>query len=394
MKPILFVQIASTLTIAMCALVASAATDGAQPSTGVQYLRVVIAVEPVTPASNRFLKAQSLEAGMTKALGQPVKVSSQHSLRNAAIDTRSGNYDALWVTSNLAVSAIKDPRYEMIGFDGQMTRFALLAAPEIADLKALKGGILYLPQEDSAAGAAALGLLSDHGIRLTDFHSVFTSGNYEVAQLAIEQRIASVTSLPEPVVQAWLKLHPRGGRVLEVSAPVPGQTLVVLKTLSGATKQRLSDWFAQQAKVSALTAVTPAAFKYVTGLSHYTPEEVAGLQKVTASQVMSLVKAGAQLVDVRTAAEFATKHIAAATLLSYAEYSPRYVGVDISRDGFDVSKLQSSKRLVLYCNGPECWKSYKAAMRAIASKQFAQVYWFRGGLPEWERHGLATVRQE
>ena len=407
MKPNLLVQIASTLALAMCALTAGAAaggsnaasTDasafvGAQSGTGVQYIRVVTAFEPVTAASNGFLKAQSLEAGMTKALGQPVKVSSQHSLRNVAIDTRSGNYDALWVPSNLAVSAMKDQRYEMIGFDGQMTRFALVAATEIADFKALKGGILYLPQEDSSAGAVARGLLSDHGLRLTDFKSIFTSGNYEVAQMAVEQRITSVTSLPEPVVQAWLKLHPGGGRVLEVSAPVPGQTLVVLKTLSVATKQRLSDWFALQAKVSALTAVTPAAFKYVTGLSHYTPEEVAGVQKVTASEVVNLIKAGAQVVDVRTAAEFAAKHIPAATLVSYAEHSPRYVGADISLDDFEVSKLQGSKSLVLYCNGPECWKSYKAALRAIASKQFAQVYWFRGGLPEWERSGMTTARQE
>ena len=371
----------------------ASASGGAQSGTGVPFIRVVTAFEPVTAASNGYLKAQSLEAGLSKALGQAVKVSSQHSLRNVAIDTRSGNYDALWVPSNLAVSAIKDQRYEMIGFDGQMTRFALVATAGIADFKTLKGGNLYLPQEDSSAGAVATGLLSDHGIRLTDFKSIFTSGNYQVAQMAVEQRITSVTSLPEPVVQAWLKLHPGGGRVLEVSAPVPGQTLVVLKTLSATTKQRLSEWFASQANVSALTAVTPAAFKYVTGLSHYTPEEVAGLQKVTASEVANLVKAGAQIVDVRTASEFAAKHIPAATLLPYAEHSPRYVGADISLDGFDVSKLQSSKSLILYCNGPECWKSYKAALRAIASKQFAQVYWFRGGLPEWERNGLAIARQ-
>lgn len=371
----------------------ASASGGAQSGTGVPFIRVVAAFEPVTAASNGYLKAQSLEAGLSKALGQAVKVSSQHSLRNVAIDTRSGNYDALWVPSNLAVSAIKDQRYEMIGFDGQMTRFALVATAGIADFKALKGGNLYLPQEDSSAGAVATGLLSDHGIRLTDFKSIFTSGNYEVAQMAVEQRITSVTSLPEPVVQTWLKLHPGGGRVLEVSAPVPGQTLVVLKTLSATTKQRLSEWFASQANVSALTAVTPAAFKYVTGLSHYTPEEVAGVQKVTASEVANLVKAGAQIVDVRTASEFTAKHIPAATLLPYAENSPRYVGADISRDGFDVNKLQSSKSLILYCNGPECWKSYKAALRAIASKQFAQVYWFRGGLPEWERNGLAIARQ-
>ena len=44
--------------------------------------------------------------------------------------------------------------------------------------------------------------------------------------------------------------------------------------------------------------------------------------------------------------------------------------------------------MIFHCNGPECWKSYKASQVALASG-FRTVYWFRGGMPEWERNGLA-----
>ena len=95
----------------------------------------------------------------------------------------------------------------------------------------------------------------------------------------------------------------------------------------------------------------------------------------------------------RTAAEFETKHIPGAKLLPYEEYSARIVGADLSKDGFDVSKLASNSKVVLYCNGPECWKSFKAALRANDSKRFEAVYWFRGGMPEWEKAGLPVTKE-
>lgn len=405
MQPNLIIKMMLTLVLATFGLEAGAvagatadppAINNAVNSTSrapSQQLRVAIEFEPITATSNGFSIATSLEPKMAKAIGRAVKVISNASMRKIAIDTRSDNFDALWVPSNLAISAIKDARYEMIGFDGHFKRYALVALRGALDFNTIKGGSLYLPQEDSSAGAVGIAMLSDHGIRLADFKSVFTAGDYAVAQFTLEQNAATVTSLPEQVVKDWLKHHPTAGKVLDVSAPVPGQTLVVLKSLSAVTKQRLSEWFAQQANVSTLTPITPAVFEYVTGLSHYTPVAVPGIHKVTAPEVINLVKAGAQIVDVRTAAEFAERHIPSATLMPYTEISPRYVGADISKDIFEVAKLPTSISLILYCNGPECWKSYKASLVAAGSKRFSNVYWFRGGLPEWERSGMAIARQ-
>jgi len=364
-----------------------------QESAPAGSLRVGVAFDPVNQESNVYSRAASLEAPLSRTVGGAVRVVGSRSLREIAIGTRSAEFDALWVPSNLAVGAVKDARYEVIGFDGKMTKMALVVATEIATFDDLKGRTLYLPQEDSPASAVGVALLSDHGIRLSDFRLVFTSGSYQIAQFALEKKLCAATIMPEPEAIAWLAAHPGKGKVLEVSAPVPGQTLVARKTLAAPLKQSLSDYFATQVSLKTLPVAAPASYKYVTGLSHYTPEEVAGVRKVLAKEVSDMIKDGVQVVDVRTAAEFETKHIPGAKLLPYEEYSARIVGADLSKDGFDVSKLASNSKVVLYCNGPECWKSFKAALRANDSKRFEAVYWFRGGMPEWEKAGLPVTKE-
>lgn len=383
------VAVLGTLAATAAAAAPVAARQGASPEVAaISTLRIGVAFDPVNQASNGFARAIALESPLARAVGMPVRVVGSRSLREIAIGTRSGEFDALWVPSNLAISAIKDQRYEMIGFDGRMIRMALVVTPDIKSFDDLKGRTLYLPQQDSPASTVGTALLSDHGIRLTDFRLVFTSGSYEIAGFALERKLCAVTIMPEPEANAWLAAHPGLGKILEVSAPVPGQTLIARKTLGAATKQQLSEYFATQAAVKALAGATPASYKYVTGLSHYTPEDVAGVRKVTAKEVTELAKAGVQVVDVRTAAEYDAKHIPAAKLVTYEEYSARIIGADLANDGFDVTKLAGTKKVVLYCNGPECWKSFKAAKRANASRQFEAVYWFRGGMPEWEKAGL------
>ena len=48
--------------------------------------------------------------------------------------------------------------------------------------------------------------------------------------------------------------------------------------------------------------------------------------------------------------------------------------------------------LVFGCNGPECWKSFKAS-RAALKAGYTQVYWFRTGFPAWRASGRA-VKQD
>lgn len=47
----------------------------------------------------------------------------------------------------------------------------------------------------------------------------------------------------------------------------------------------------------------------------------------------------------------------------------------------------TSRTLVVYCAGPQCWGSYNAALRAI-HMGFRNVYWYRGGIEAWGQAGL------
>ncbi|MBL0140569.1 MAG: hypothetical protein IPP91_00485 [Betaproteobacteria bacterium] len=75
----------------------------------------------------------------------------------------------------------------------------------------------------------------------------------------------------------------------------------------------------------------------------------------------------------------------------YREKSAKDAKFDRTQDQFDLSKLPSDKNapLVTFCNGPECWKSYKGATLARDAGH-KHVYYLRGGLPEWIAKGLPT----
>ena len=47
----------------------------------------------------------------------------------------------------------------------------------------------------------------------------------------------------------------------------------------------------------------------------------------------------------------------------------------------------TTRTLVVYCAGPQCWGSYNAALRAI-HMGFRNVHWYRGGIEAWRQSGL------
>ena len=77
----------------------------------------------------------------------------------------------------------------------------------------------------------------------------------------------------------------------------------------------------------------------------------------------------------------------AADLAHYNTYKDAKI-VDLAAIG----KLDKSKPTAFFCNGPECWKSYKAAEQA-KKMGFAKVYWLRSGMPEWRAKNLPVRKQ-
>jgi rhodanese-related sulfurtransferase len=133
-------------------------------------------------------------------------------------------------------------------------------------------------------------------------------------------------------------------------------------------------------------------YKYVSTLGYFTPRQLPGATIVTADQVADLMKNGATLYDTRSAEEYGQRHIQGAKFLPYVEKSRKEVGFDEKLDRFEVDKIGADKNapVIFACNGAECWKSYKACQQA-AKAGYKQVYWFRGGFPEWSLAGLPTA---
>ena len=107
------------------------------------------------------------------------------------------------------------------------------------------------------------------------------------------------------------------------------------------------------------------------------------MTRVSAEEVAELAKQNVTIVDTRSQKEYDSEHVRGAILASYLEKSLKEVDFDASKDDFSALKsVPKDKPVVFLCNGPECWKSYKASRAAVAAG-YSKIYWFRGGMPEW-----------
>ncbi|HEB74747.1 MAG TPA: rhodanese-like domain-containing protein [Nitrospirae bacterium] len=96
-----------------------------------------------------------------------------------------------------------------------------------------------------------------------------------------------------------------------------------------------------------------------------------------------------KIYDVRKKAEYVDGHIPGAISVPYKEKSRKTVDFDSSKDRFDLGKFPSDKNepIIVHCNGPRCWKSYKAAVLLLKAG-YKKVYWYRNsGFPGWKSKG-------
>ena len=355
-------------------------------------LVVAVTTDPYTSQTNGQLASMAYARALAAATGGAVNVMSYKSLREISRAAWAGELDAGWLPANIAIGLLNKGGYTLLGSDGKTVQIALLSTSRIQEPKDLIRKTLFLPQEDSLASHVGMAMLSERGVRLTDFASVHANGTYEVAQLAIASGINDVTAIPEAQALTWLKANPEKGRILGVSPEVPAQMLVARTSLDPLLKAKLIEWARSSLTDGGEIALPHAdSLKYVSRLAHYTPDDLAGVARITAKEAKVIAAKGAAFVDVRTLKEFATKRIAGAMTVPYTEISGRVPGGTYSEDGFALTEV-AAKEAIFYCNGPECWKSYKAAKRALDSKRFQRVFWLRGGLPEWEREGLPVTQ--
>jgi len=119
-----------------------------------------------------------------------------------------------------------------------------------------------------------------------------------------------------------------------------------------------------------------------------TPESLSGVKVVDDEWVKANMDKY-KVFDVRKKAEFVEGHLPGAEWVYYREKSEKAVDFDPEEDNFKIEKFPSDKGtpIIVYCNGPRCWKSYKTAV-LLQRAGYTNVHWYRnGGFPGWKSKG-------
>ena len=381
---------------AALALLALAATLA--PAAARAQLTAMVAVEPTAKKAAHTILRSAAEAGLAKAAAQPATLTTSEDLADVMRATRSAGYDVFIGPAQVAASALQRG-YELVGATHKSEQYVLVGSAALAGVAAMKGRRLYLPQQDSVYTYMARGMLNEAGLSFQDLRGVQHEKFPQAGLSALSLGSTDATVVRTEDWNEWNAAHPGVGKVLATSQPVPGGfSVVVKKELPADVRARLAQWFQAGAGASGLPAVAlrPEAAEYrkVAELGLFTPVALPGVQRVSAREAQKLQAEGALIVDTRTDKEYKAKRIRGAVLAPYVEKSLKDVAFNPAQDDFQaLDKLPAAtdraRPVVFACNGAECWKSYKAA-KVAAGKGYKQVYWLRGGLPEWDENGLPT----
>ena len=366
-------------------------------ASGWAQVSAVVAIEPTERKTGLMLSRFSLEEQLGKLMGQEVSVSTSEDLTDVMRATRSGGYDVFIAPAQVAASALSHG-YELVGATDGSEHYLLVGRKTLASTAELWQGRIYLPQQDSIYTYLARGMLNANGLSFKDL-KVVTYARYPMAGLtAVSLGLTDATVVRREDWEAWSKEFPGVAKVLASSGAVPGGfSVAVKKDLPSEVRGRVAKWFASPTAGSGLKPVVHLAemgqYKAVAQLGTFTPTQLPGATVVTAAQVQQLIAKGAVVVDTRNEKEYRSKQIQGAVFVPYHEKSLKDVAYEASLDDFSgLAKLDPNKPTIFHCNGAECWKSYKASRAALA-RGFKQVYWFRGGLPEWEAAGMQVLRE-
>ena len=351
-------------------------------------ISALLVIEPTERKDGLLVSRGALEAGLGRALNQTVKVQASEDLTDAMRQTRSAGPDVFIAPPQVVASALSHG-YELVGSTEAEEQYLLVGKAGLASTAALRGqGRIYLPQQDSIYTYLARGLLTAQALSFRDLKQVQYARFPPAGLVALTMNLADATVIRRADWDAWSKVHPGEAQMLASSGPVPGGLSVAVKaSLPADVRSRLARWFESAAPTAGLKPVAQrserSAYQRVAEWGTFTPTALTGATVVDAAAVKRLQAQGAVLVDTRTQAEFDQRHIDGARWAPYVEKSLKDVVYDVKADDFaGLAVLDKNKPTVFLCNGAECWKSYKASRAALAAG-FNQVYWFRGGMPEW-----------
>lgn len=381
------------LAVVLASVAQAASAQGVPPApAGAAPPRVLVAMDPADEGSG-LLSIAVANTPLPRLLGAPVTVLPVRDLRDAMRATRTGENDAIIAPAHVIASALAHG-YELAAHTGGDERYVLVAsgAKTVAELK---GRSAYFPHEDSLRTYVGRGLLTQGGLSVRALKHVSYAQSSLAGLMSLGGRY-DVTVALEREWNAWAAANPQRAQVLAVSRPLPaGFGVALRRDTSPAFKRAIVQW------VTTTDNVVPGAprfratsdarpYDYVASLGIVTPEALEGVRRVSAREALELAQRGAKLVDVRTEREYKARHARGAIHVPYGEKSLKEPDFDATVDSFPgLARLGKGEPLVFLCNGAECWKSYKASKWA-RNAGYQNVYWLRGGMPEWIAQGLPT----
>lgn len=151
----------------------------------------------------------------------------------------------------------------------------------------------------------------------------------------------------------------------------------------GVSLDELMAWERQDMKVSASKSLH-------TGSMHGpTPNSIPGGQVITTKGLVALLQSPqvrAHVFDVLGGPQQLPNAIPAAAASQAGSFNDETQ----QRFGQYLQQVTQGNReapLVFYCQGPQCWMSYNASLRAI-NLGYKNVLWYRGGIEAWQQAGL------
>ncbi|MDP2961157.1 MAG: PhnD/SsuA/transferrin family substrate-binding protein [Sulfurimicrobium sp.] len=341
-------------------------------------------------------KYQALAKYLGSQLKVPVDFSPVASPFIAAKRASRGEYDMIIAPAHTIASVLKAGFNPLCKEGGTVETFFVAGQnSKWGGIKEANGAKLGLPPFESLQASLARGELNSKAVETKKHFKEARYFRSQEAQLfALEINSMDIVAVDSAMAEKWLKSHP--GKIIQRTAEAPKMAFAVnAKKISPDQEKVIESALLKYAEVEthawkkiSFSPTKREEFVSIASMLNTTPRELAGVHVIEAKQASDLIAKGVLVVDVRNEAEYLEGHVKGALQLPYHEVSAKEVGFDASEDKFDLAKLPHDKNtaMLLYCDGTHCWKSYKSALMAVRDG-YKNIYWFRGGFPEWKAAG-------
>jgi rhodanese-related sulfurtransferase len=373
------------LRLAILPLLLASALAQAAPLT----LGVVLDQNESLTDSDTTRRYRAFAGEIEQAVGQPVRMQYYKKGFSAIKRAKDGTLDMVFGPAQV-IANISKFKFEPILKSDEKTAASFVAGPNYrGNLSAKSGAKLGVPDYESLMGGMARSEINSRGLAKSDFAEVKFHRMAEAPLYGLKLGRYDLAVASAEEAKAWTAAN--GGRIVFTSAAVPLRALSVqTDTVPVATQQKLAATLQKGNSLNlALSSASKADFKSVGSMLNTTPTSLPGAKIISAAEAQDLIAKGVPLYDVRDDEAYNLGHIPGSRFVPYKEASAKEVGFDPGDDQFALNRLPKDKSapLMMYCDGTICWKSYKSATLAIRNG-WKNVYWFRGGFPEWKEAGL------